>query len=133
VNLAARLESMTRTVGVSILIDPPTASAICANLSPETCRVRRLARVHPVGLKTPIDVSELLGPESECPEVGEAHLAAYRTALDAFESGDWQLARALLGSLETIDPAKDFLGSFMERQGSAPPRNWDGAIPLRSK
>lgn len=133
VNLAARLESMTRIVGVSILIDPPTAEAIGATVSPEICRVRRLARVHLVGLERPIDVSELLPPARECTEVSDGHLAAYQAALNAFEAGDWQFARTRLGAIETSDPAIDFLASFMERQGGAPPLNWDGAISLRSK
>src|SRR6185295_5076579 len=50
VNLASRLETMTRQLRASILIDPPTAAVIRATIPREICRVRRLAKVLPVGL-----------------------------------------------------------------------------------
>src|SRR4029079_3109081 len=48
VNLAARLETMTRILRASILIDPPPAAIVRATVPPDVCRVRRLARLRPV-------------------------------------------------------------------------------------
>src|SRR5262249_32145654 len=45
VNLAARLESMTKFVGAPILLDRSTAAALRNRLSPELGRIRRIAKV----------------------------------------------------------------------------------------
>jgi adenylate cyclase len=140
VNLAARLETMTRQLQASILIDPPTAAIIRASVPATVCRVRRLARVRPVGFASPIEVSELLPP---APTPGEGrgegsiltdeHLASYEAALAAFESKDWSLALRHLHSVPPDDLAKDFLTLFVARHGRTPPANWDGTIDLERK
>jgi adenylate cyclase len=138
VNLAARLESMTRQLQASILIDPPTAAVIRATLPPSVCRVRRLAKVLPVGLSAPLEVSELLPPLSLEKGPGEgvlsdAALAAYEAALDAFQARDWQLALKHLHAVPPDDQAKDFLTVYIAQHGRTPPPNWDGTIPLEGK
>src|SRR5262249_49557074 len=65
VNLASRLESMTRLLRAPILLDEPTALMVRAQVPPTVARLRRLARVRPFGLETPLIVSELLPPETE--------------------------------------------------------------------
>ena len=133
VNLASRLETMTRQLPASILIDSPTADALRAALAPDICRIRRLARVRPVGLSAPIDVYEILPPASECPELADGALAHYEAALTFFQSGDWRQAKQLLRRLPRVDRAKDLLLGFIADHNNAPPPNWDGAIHLTSK
>src|SRR5439155_11921188 len=99
VNLAARLETMTRQTGASILVDPPTAAAIRASVSRDVCRIRRLAKVRPVGFSAPVEISELLPPLAECPELSDEHLATYEAALTAFISGEWGQAIEHLSAL----------------------------------
>ena len=94
VNLASRLETMTRQLRASILIDPPTAAVIRATVPREICRVRRLAHVRPVGLSAPLEVSELLPPlplgegsrASRRGSLTDEHLASYEAALDRLPS-----------------------------------------------
>jgi adenylate cyclase len=133
VNLAARLETMTKHLRASILIDPPTAAVIRASIPRHVCRVRRLARVRPVGLSTPLEVSELLPPEHDCPALTDEHLASYEAALDAFQSRDWATALKHLHEVPPDDIAKDFLTIFIAQHGRSPPPNWDGSIPLEAK
>jgi adenylate cyclase len=133
VNLAARLESMTRLLHASILIDPPTAAIIQASVPPSVCRVRRLARVKPVGLSAPIEVSELLPPAAECPSLPDEALVAYEAALKAFEGRDWGRALRHLHAVPPDDLAKDFLTLYIAQHGRTPPPNWDGAIALEGK
>jgi adenylate cyclase len=133
VNLASRLETMTRQLRAAILIDPPTAAVIRASLPPSLCRVRRLAKVLPHGLSAPLEVSELLppAPSPQSPvSLSDADLAAYEAALDAFVSRDWQLALKHLHAVPPDDLAKDFLTIFIAQHNRTPPPNWDGAIPL---
>jgi adenylate cyclase len=131
VNLASRLETMTRQLRASILVDPATAAVIRASVPPTVCRLRRLARVQPVGLSAPIEVSELLPPAQHYPELTDEHLASYEAALAAFEAKDWQLALKHLHAVPPDDVAKDFLTLFIAQHGRVPPANWNGAIPAR--
>jgi adenylate cyclase len=133
VNLASRLETMTRQLRAAILIDPPTAAVIQASVSPQIARVRRLARVRPVGLSQPLDLFELLPPAGTAGVLTDANLAAYSAALEAFESRDWPRALQLLHQVPPEDEAKDFLTLFIARHNRVPPEGWDGVIPLEAK
>jgi adenylate cyclase len=100
--------------------------------------VRRLAKVRPVGLSAPLEVSELLPPLPLGEGRGEglltdAHITAYEAALDAFQSRDWPEALRLLHQVPPDDQAKDFLTVFIAQHSRTPPPNWDGSIPLEGK
>jgi adenylate cyclase len=139
VNLASRLETMTKQLRAAILIDPPTAAVIRASVPQEICGVRRLARVKPVGISTPLEVSELLPPLPTGEVKGEGgvltceNIATYEAALDAFQARDWAQALKHLHNVPPDDVAKDFLTMFIVQHGRTPPPNWDGSIPLESK
>jgi adenylate cyclase len=133
VNLASRLETMTRKIGASILVDPATAAITRASVPSDVCRVRRLARVRAAGFSTPIDVSELVPPHDAFPELTDEHLASYESALSAFEARDWPLALKHLHAVPPEDLALDFLTLFIAQHARTPPPNWDGAIPLETK
>ena len=133
VNLAARLESLTRQLRAAILIDPPTAAVIQASVPPAVARVRRLARVRPVGFSQPLDLYELLPPAAEGRGLSDADLSAYAAALAAFEAPDWPQALQLLHQVPPADEAKDFLTLFIARHNRTPPPGWDGVIGLEAK
>jgi len=133
VNLASRLESMTRLLHAPILLDETTAALIRREVPPEVARVRRLAMVRPFGLDTPLLVSELLPPEAAYPQLTDAHLARYESALDAFLAGDWSRAFELLHQIPAGDRGKDFLTLQITRHNRTPPPGFDGVIGLESK
>jgi adenylate cyclase len=133
VNLASRLETMTKQLRASILIDPPTAAVLRACVPASLARVRKLAKVRPAGLAAPLEVSELLPPAEQFPELSDAHLAAYEGALAAFQASDWSEALRLLHQVPPDDQAKDFLTVFIAQHSRMPPPNWDGSIPLEGK
>jgi adenylate cyclase len=132
VNLAARLESLTRQLRAAILIDPPTAAVIQASVPAVVARVRRLARVRPVGLSQPLDLYELL-PPAAAGALSDANLASYAAALEAFEARDWPRALQLLHQVPPDDEAKDFLSLFIARHNRTPPAGWDGVIGIDAK
>ncbi len=78
VNLAARLESMTKFVGAPILLDRTTAAALQSRLSPELVRIRRIAKVRPYGLATAVEVSELLPSAIEPGGLSDNSLASMK-------------------------------------------------------
>jgi adenylate cyclase len=128
---------MTKQVQAAILIDPPTAAVIRASVPASVARVRRLAKVRPLGLSAPLEVSELLPPASgqsaNGPQLQDDHIAAYEAALDALQARNWPLALKHLHEVPPDDQAKDFLTVFIARHHRTPPPDWDGTVPLDEK
>ncbi|MBU4273458.1 MAG: adenylate/guanylate cyclase domain-containing protein [Planctomycetes bacterium] len=133
VNLASRLEGMTKIIQAPILLDEATARIVRREVPRDVARVRRLAIVRPYGLDTPLEVSELLPPVAEYPELTDEHLEFYEAALDAFLSGKWPQAFELLHRIPAQDQVKDFLVVHIARHNRRPPPDWDGVVPLASK
>lgn len=133
VNRAARLESLTKRLHAPILLDQTTAAGVRASVPTQRARVRRLAILRLDNLENPLEVSELLPPESEYPQLTDAAIQAYESALDALQSGQWQEALQWLHRVPAEDQAKDFLTVFIAQHNRTPPSGWDGQIPLASK
>ena len=133
VNLASRLEGMTKILRAPILLDEPTAETIRQRLPRSVARCRRLAVVRPVGLDTPLEVTELLPPVAQYPLLTDQHLADYEAALDAFQAGAWSDAFERLHHVPAEDRVKDFLTVFIAQHNRTPPSDWDGVITLTSK
>ncbi len=133
VNLASRLEGMTKILRAPILIDDRTAGYLRRHVSPEVCRVRRVAVVRPYGLDSSLEVSELLPPAAEYPALTDQHISYYERALDAFLAGRWAEALELLHHVPAEDQVKDFLTVYIAQHNRRPPPNWDRVIPLANK
>ncbi len=133
VNLASRLEGMTKILHAPILLDEPTARYVRRHVPADVARCRRLAVVRPAGLDTPLEVAELLPPHSDDPLLDSEHLAQYEAALDAFTKGMWAEAFEHLHRVPAEDQAKDFLTVFIAQHNRTPPEGWDGVIRLTSK
>lgn len=133
VNLASRLEGMTKILRAPVLVDQATARQVRGHLSPAVARVRRVAIVRPAGLDRPVEVSELLPPVDQYPRLQDEHLARYEQGLDALLAGQWNEAVELLHQVPASDQVKDFLTVFIARHNRAAPPDWDGVIPLESK
>ena len=133
VNLASRLESMTKAIRAPILLDEATAALIRKQVPSELARCRRVAVVKPFGLERPLEVTELLPPHSEYPELTDGHIADYEAALDALQQRRWPEAFELLHRVPATDRVKDFLTIFIAQHHRAPPERWDGVIPLTAK
>ena len=133
VNLASRLEGMTKIVRAPILLDETTARVVRKHVPRDVARVRRLAVVRPYGLDASLEVSELLPPESQYPLLTDTHLEYCEAALDAFLAGRWSEAYELLHKTPPQDLATDFLTVYIAQHDRTPPPNWDGVIPLSSK
>ena len=81
----------------------------------------------------PLEVSELLPPESDYPLLSDEHLEFCEAALDAFLQGDWSLAFDLLHRTPTEDRVTDFVTVYIAQHNRTAPRGWDGVITLASK
>ncbi|MEZ6135155.1 MAG: adenylate/guanylate cyclase domain-containing protein [Pirellulaceae bacterium] len=133
VNLASRLEGMTKQLQTSILVDEPTAEWVREHVSSDVLRIRRVAKVLPVGMKTPLVVSELLPPAGPSSILSDEHVAAYEAALQHFQEGDWAEAFRLLHQVPAEDQVKDFLTVTIAQHRRVAPPDWQGVIELPSK
>lgn len=133
VNLASRLEGITKVFRVPILIDEATAEYVRRRMAPAAARTRKLAVVRPYGMERRVTVNELLPPESGETVLKEEHLRWCDAAVDAFAEGKWEEAFELLHRLPAADPAADFLTMHIARHNRRPPPHWDGAITLDGK
>ncbi|MDA7977852.1 MAG: adenylate/guanylate cyclase domain-containing protein [Pirellulales bacterium] len=132
VNLASRLEGMTKLLQAPILLDETTAAWIRQHASADQARVRRVARVRPYGMDVELEVAELLPPDD-----GEAltdeQIADYESALDSFIAGDWSLAWERLHKVPPADQVKDVLTEVIVRHKRVAPPDWNGVINLDRK
>jgi adenylate cyclase len=133
VNLAARLEGMTKVLRAPILLDEVSAAAARSTMSADQARLRRVAVVQPYGIETSLEVSELLPPQSEYPQMTDQDIQAYEAALEALLDRQWQKAFELLHRVTTEDRVKDFLTVFIAQHNRTPPSQWNGVIPLLTK
>ena len=86
VNLASRLEGMTKILHAPILLDERTAIVVRNRLSPAQARLRRVAVVKPYGLDRRLEVTELL-PPAAASALGDQNIADYEQALDDLLAG----------------------------------------------
>lgn len=133
VNLASRLEGMTKQLRVPILLDESLATIARDNMPAAEGRLRRLAKVLPFGMDTPVLVSELLPSEADAPELTAAHLAAYEDAVSHFIAGRWEEAYRALRTLPPGDRAQDFLSLPIAQHNRVAPPDWTGVVRLPSK
>lgn len=133
VNLASRLEGMTKQLSTAILVDEPTADWVRANVEPGILRIRRVAKVLPYGMQTPLVVSELLPPAGPESFLTDDHIAAYESALDHFLEGRWTDAFGFLHEVPAEDQVKDFLTVYIAQHRRIAPPGWEGIIELPGK
>ncbi len=130
VNLASRLEGLTKTFGASILLDQATFEKIESHVvdgQPEFA-IRRVANIQPYGMKTATNIYELLVDETM---YSQEHLMTYQQGLAAFERGDWEAAM-VLGQCKD-DLAASYLLSIIHTNSNSAPTNWTGIIYATSK
>ncbi len=133
VNLGARLESMTKELRASILIDEETAEYVRNHMPASEGRCRRLGRIRPAGMHTDLMVSELLPAADKDARISDQNVKDYESAVDAVMDGRWTEALELLDRLPVEDRTKDFLMIFIAMNQYEPPPDWDGVIRMLKK
>jgi adenylate cyclase len=84
-------------------------------------------------MENPLDVTEILPPESEYPELDDDALGHYEAAVELFIAGNWPEAFALLDRVPTEDRVKDFLLVRIAEHNRVAPPGWNGVVDLMSK
>ena len=130
VNLASRLEGLTKVYGVFCLVGPQTRAA-----APAGYRFRELDLVRVKGKALPVAIHELLaGPEQVV--AGWCELPRWDAMLAAYRAGALAEARAQLLAFTAANPEDGAARLYRERLdalGDAAPPGWDGVMNFHSK
>lgn len=136
VNLAFRLEEMTKAFGVGIVISDALAEKLgAADPNGDRWRLRLLGRVRPKGMR-PANAFELApavgGASWVSGEWFHAQIAAWNQAVRLFTDGKWADARDVLANFkENGDSAAECLVAHIDRARGKPPADWDGSFTPR--
>jgi adenylate cyclase len=125
VNQASRVEGITKTVEVPILVTREVAEM----LSPGTVSPRRIACFQPAGMSTALDLFEIRPPSS----VAKPDDELFALGLGAFERGEWESAYEKLDQMPSGDRPARYLKSLCEMYRRRPPKEWKGIIELSEK
>jgi adenylate cyclase len=130
VNLASRLESLTRSYGVHIIVGEETASQ-----APEMALLE-IDRVQVKGRSRPLAIYTLLAAARDA--AFEKLAEAQGRFLAAYRSKNWVAAAAALGECRALAPDLSELYELFERRladylRQPPPPEWDGVFVAVSK
>lgn len=132
VNLASRLEGLTRYYGVDLIIGEDTYEQIKDHFE---CRQLDLVKVK--GKSKPVHVYEPIAPKGKLSDTDNAALKRYNDALDMYRQQDWSGARELFSRLQLKSPSCQLYKIYLERiewyLSNPVDRNWDGVYERRSK
>jgi adenylate cyclase len=128
-NQTARVEGITKIVGVPILV----TSEVAQRIKSENILTRRVARFRPAGMETEVELFTIDRASSD-PAQRQAlldRLAVHAKGLEAFEAGNWEEAFNILHPIVQDDPAARYVYK-LALQGK-PPRDWNGVVELSQK
>ena len=131
VNLASRLEGLTKEYGVSLAVGEETMRA-----APQFA-YRELDRVRPKGKNEPVAIYEPICLESELDPAMRRTLARWHEALHLYREQKWDKAEAILRELYDEYPDEwlydIFLESIEEFRANPPGPDWDGVTTFKTK
>lgn len=131
VNLASRLEGITKYYGAQIIVSESTQADITDIVFRELDRVR---------VKGKADVVVIFEPLGKVGQVGQAKLDAlfaWLRALRAYRQRNWNLAEKELQNLQKQDPYAILYQEYRQRiahyRQHPPPENWDAVENLEKR
>ena len=133
VNLASRLEGLTRVYGVDILV-----GASAAELVREEVYLRSVARVQVKGKTKPVDVFTFIGSRNEDvdPELLK-WLESYEEGFEKFRARDFIQAKILFSRFLEFYPddllAKMYLSRSLEYERTPPDQAWEAVEVFQKK
>jgi len=131
VNLASRLEGMTKQYRTAVIISEATYVQVKHQFV-----AREVDKIRVKGKKHPVTIYELLGPLSELGKY-ESLLVAYNSALECYRTHNWREAAGkfgpILGNHPHDGPTQVLLQRCLEFMEEPPLDDWDGVYVASSK
>jgi class 3 adenylate cyclase/CheY-like chemotaxis protein len=132
VNIASRLEGLNKMYRTWILASESTLRETGGNFL-----VRRLDRVRPAGIRSPLQIYELVEFSAAATDEQRKMIELFHGALDFFERRDWDSAeegfRRILELSPWDGPSKLFLERCENNRQLPPPLDWDGVFEMKYK
>jgi adenylate cyclase len=131
VNLASRVESLTKYYGVNILVTEHTTA------HQSDFVFRHVDRVRVKGKKKGIDIYELIDIKSQVAAEVMQELDQYNQALQLYFKQEWEAASVAMRALHEAHPKKKLYVLYLDRlhgyQAHPPPADWDGTYVYHKK
>jgi adenylate cyclase len=131
VNLASRLEGITKEYGVKVLVGETTKQAVPEFVYREVDMVRVKGKVQPVAIFEP------LGLHSEVSQDMQEEVKLFHQALRLYRKQDWDKAELQFLSLRNMSPESKLYQVYAERvayyRGNPPGDDWDGVFIFKTK
>ncbi|WP_070988729.1 CHASE2 domain-containing protein [Halofilum ochraceum] len=131
VNLGSRLEGLTRTYGVDMIVSETTRHAV-----PEF-EFRELDVVRVKGKDRPVAIYEPIGPIDEVERETRKAIKRYHAALEKYRQRDWDDAEREIFSLSREYPDDTVYAMYLDRimhfRNHPPPDDWDGVFTHQTK
>nr|MDU9044050.1 adenylate/guanylate cyclase domain-containing protein [Candidatus Electrothrix aestuarii] len=132
VNLASRIEGLTRLYGVDILV----SEAVYHILQDSDFFFRHIDRVRAFGKTTPVTLYQLMGLRSEQSVEKSQELEKYATALELYNAGAFSQAAQAFQNLKAEHPCTllyEIYNERCQRMAKNIPENWDGITDIQMK
>jgi len=131
VNLASRLEGMTKQYGVGIVVGEATKALV------KDIAYRELDRVRVKGKDEPVAIFEPLGLLAEIDKASSDELKLWNQALRLYRAQDWEQAELALYNLSRLAPDCYLYQLYAKRialhRAKAPGAAWDGVTTFETK
>jgi adenylate cyclase len=131
VNLASRLESITKEYGTDIIVGENTKEAVSDIV------FRELDRVRVKGKDRAVTIFEPVGVEGEVAATRLDELERFHRALKLYRSQNWDGAEMQFIDLQKIESEGKLCAAFLQRiaflRAHPPGSDWDGAFTFETK
>ena len=131
VNLASRLEGLTKYYGVGIVVGEDTYKYL------DNILCRKLDRVRVKGKRTGVEVYQPICPIEQADESLLRELDSHHRALDLYWRKEWDAAREIFDQLHAQHPSMEVYKLYLQRiavvKDRAFPEDWDGVYERRIK
>jgi adenylate cyclase len=131
VNLASRLEGITKEYGADIIVGENTRAAVSDIV------FRELDRVRVKGKDVAVTIFEPIGLEGQVEAATLERIERFHRALQAYRDQQWDAAEREFESLGEIESESRFCRAFLQRiailRANPPGPGWDGAFTFETK
>lgn len=132
VNLASRLEGITKEYGAAIIVGEATR-----DLTAHDFVFRELDRVRVKGKLEPVAIYEPIGVTGEVGKAALDELKLFNQAVRLYRAQEWDMAELQLFNLLKVSPGAKLYQLYLDHIGfyraNPPGRQWDGAFTFEHK
>lgn len=130
VNLASRLEGLTKYYFVDVIVSEPTYSQ-----TKDAFIYRKLDRVKVLGKENPVSIFEPICPIQDATDDLKREIEKHHEALQAYTDGNWDAAKEIWKQLVAASPGNQLYSVYLHRMDTTtlPETGWSGIVKFDEK